>query len=270
MSGVDRADETLKACQELLDILKKLRAPGGCPWDGKQTEKSMAPLILEEAFELADAIAAGRPDKGAEETGDLLMNVFMTCLIAAESDRFTLEEAFRLIAAKLVRRHPHVFGEAGERSVEEVLHRWEDIKKGERRENGDDDSTVAGVPRAMPGLLRAYRVAEKLKRTGADLPPFREPIKRARELLDGMEKRSACSGESAEAEEALGELLLAICNAAALSGTNPETALRAAADREEKTFRRVEKEFGGKIEGASREEIDRSWGHHGGTHDRPS
>jgi MazG family protein len=252
-------DETLRACEGLLAILERLRAPGGCPWDRKQTGESMAPLILEEAFELADAVAAGRPDKEAEEMGDLFMNVFMTGLIAEEGGRFTLKQVFDGIAAKLVNRHPHVFGGEGKKSVEAVLHRWEDIKRGEREANNEDTSAVAGVPRAMPGLLRAFRVAEKLRRTGADLPPFRGPLERAAGLLERLKAMERRSPPGEEIENALGELLLALCNAASLLGANPEMALRSAVSREEAAFRRAEKSLGGRLGKAGSEEIDRSW-----------
>jgi len=259
MSECGVFDETLNACEGLLAILKRLRAPDGCPWDRKQSEQTMAPLILEEAFELADAVAAGRPDKAAEEMGDLFMNVFMTGLIAEEGGRFTLKEVFDKIAAKLVNRHPHVFGDETNKSVDAVLHRWEDIKRSEREAGNEDASAVAGVPRAMPGLLRAFRVAEKLRRTGADLPPFREPVERAAGFLDQLKGMAPESLPREVMEGVVGELLLALCNAAALLGVNPEMALRRAVSGEEDAFRRAEASLGRRLETAEPEEIDRCW-----------
>jgi MazG family protein len=259
MSEESGFDETLRACEGLLAILKRLRAPDGCPWDRKQTEETMAPLILEEAFELADAVSDGRPEKAAEEMGDLFMNVFMTGLIAEEGGRFTLKEVFDGIAAKLVNRHPHVFGDEGKKSVEAVLHRWEDIKRGEREASNEDTSAVAGVPRAMPGLLRAFRVAEKMRRTGADLPPFREPLQRAEEHLDRLRGMEPGSLPREVMEGVVGEILLALCNAAALLGVNPEMALRGAVSREEEDFRRAEAALGRGLQKAPPEEIDREW-----------
>jgi len=259
MSGTSGFDETLRACEGLLEILKRLRAPDGCPWDRKQTEETMAPLILEEAFELADAVSDGRPDKASEEMGDLFMNVFMTGLIAEEGGRFTLKEVFDKIAAKLVNRHPHVFGEEGTKSIDAVLHRWEDIKRGEREAGNEDASAVAGVPRAMPGLLRAFRVAEKLRRTGADLPPFRQPLERATGFLDRLKGMEPGSLPREVMEIVVGELLLALCNAAALLGVNPEIALRSQVTLEEEAFRRAEAALGRGLEQAAPEEIDRCW-----------
>jgi MazG family protein len=252
-------DETLRACEGLLAILKRLRAPDGCPWDRKQTEETMAPLILEEAFELADAVADGRPDKAAEEMGDLFMNVFMTGLIAEEGGRFTLKQVFERIASKLVNRHPHVFGDETRDSVDAVLHRWEDIKRGEREASNEDASAVAGVPRAMPGLLRAFRVAEKLRRTGANLPPFRDPLERAAASLDRLRGMKPDSLPREVMAGTVGELFLELCNAAAILGVNPEMALRSAVTHEEEAFRRTEAALGRRLEDAPAEEIDRCW-----------
>jgi len=256
-------EATLRACEGLLAILARLRAPDGCPWDRKQTLESMAPLVLEEAFELADAVAAGRASKIAEEMGDLFMNVFMSGMIAEETSRFTLKDVFEKIAAKLINRHPHVFGDARAGSVDVVLSRWEEIKKQEREANDEDASAVAGVPRAMPGLLRAFRVGEKLKRTGADLPPFRSPHSTAAAalsewtVLEGSTSQEQTS--TAAREDVVGRVLLALCNAAVASGVNPEMALRRAVDGEEAQFRRVESALGAELKDASGKVIDEMW-----------
>ncbi len=136
--------EILEACERLLTILRRLREPDGCPWDRKQTEESLAPLVLEEAFEMADAVSAGRSDKVCEEMGDLLMNTFMTGMIAEDGGRFRLKDVFEKISAKLIHRHPHVFGDEHRDDVDAVLTRWEDIKRGEREANHEDSSAVAG------------------------------------------------------------------------------------------------------------------------------
>lgn len=258
MSRAAEMNEIVKAFEELLKILIRLRAPDGCPWDRKQTWKSMAPLILEEAFEAADAADAGRPEKVAEELGDLLMNTLLTGLIAEEQESFTMKEVFNRISTKLVNRHPHVFGDKKARSVDTVLSRWEEIKKSEREAGNDDSSAVAGVPRAMPGLLRAFRVAEKLKRTGADLPPLRNPVDRARAMFRLLDRLGE-SGKAEDLERTVGEVLLSLCNMAALLGVNPEMALRSAVDREEKSFRRVESALGDRLRAAGAEEVDNSW-----------
>ncbi len=264
-------EEILEACEGLLTILRRLREPDGCPWDRKQTEESLAPLVLEEAFEMADAVSAGRGDKVCEEMGDLFMNTFMTGMIAEDSGRFSLKEVFEKISAKLVHRHPHVFGDRGRADgdrgradgnrvgVDAVLTRWEDIKRGERQANNEDPSAVAGVPRAMPGLLRAFRVGEKIRRTNPDLPPFREPLRIA---ADGLETLAAADEKKLPVdrrEKALGGILLALCNAASLMGLNPEMALRASVEEEEETFRRVETELGENLPRAAAETIDRLW-----------
>jgi len=251
--------EILEACEGLLTILKRLREPDGCPWDRKQTEESLAPLVLEEAFEMADAVSSGRGDKVCEEMGDLLMNVFMTGMIAEDSGRFRLKEVFEKISAKLIHRHPHVFGNEHRGDVDAVLTRWEDIKRGEREANHEDASAVAGVPRAMAGLLRAFRVGEKLRRTNASLPPFRAPLRTAVDRLDELGTAEARELPQDIREKILGELLLALCNAASQMNVNPEMALRAAVEEEEKTFRRVESALGDALPDASAETIDRAW-----------
>lgn len=271
MTADANLDDKLRACGDLLRILMRLRAPDGCPWDRKQTEETMAPLVLEEAYEMADAVTAGQPEKVAEEMGDLCMNVFMTALIAEEKGRFSLEKVFEKIAAKLVYRHPHVFGDESQKDVEGVLHRWEDLKRKEREAGNEDASAVAGVPRGMPGLLRAYRTAEKLRRTGADLPPFREPLGDASNLVEEMRRATGkASGETAgkasaeDFEDLLGRLLLALCNAASVQGVNPEIALRRAVDHELEVFRRVEAELGSALENAPAEGVDPAWQRHAG------
>jgi tetrapyrrole methylase family protein / MazG family protein len=257
--GVRDDEEALAACGRLLAILRRLRQPGGCPWDLKQTEKSMAPRILEEAFELADAVEGGDPSKESEEMGDLLMNTFMTGLIAGEAGRYRLKDVFEKIAVKLISRHPHVFGDETDKSVAGILYRWEDIKRGEREENGEDASAVAGVPRAMPGLLRAYRVGEKLRRTGADLPPFRRPVEDAAAAMKKLTAVDLGAAVAGGMEELLGELILALCNAAWIAGVNPEVALRNAVTREENVFRNAEAALGDRLEEASGAEIDAVW-----------
>ncbi len=251
--------EILDACEGLLTILRRLREPDGCPWDRKQTEESLAPLVLEEAFEMADAVSAGRGDKVCEEMGDLLMNTFMTGLIAEDAGRFRLKEVFEKISAKLIHRHPHVFGDEKRDDVDAVLTRWEDIKRGEREANHEDSSAVAGVPRAMAGLLRAFRVGEKLRRTNAALPPFRAPLQTAASRLKELATAEEREIPQDDREKILGDLLLALCNAASKMNVNPEMALRAAVEKEEETFRRVETALGDELPKASAETIDRTW-----------
>jgi tetrapyrrole methylase family protein/MazG family protein len=234
--------------QELFLILKRLRAPDGCPWDRKQTCESMAPRILEEAFEVADAVDSGVSSKMSEELGDLSMNVFLTCLIAEEAGRFDTEEVLKKIAVKLIGRHPHVFGDAGPLEEERFLKLWEELKRRERQENNEDTSLVAGVPRAMPALLRGLRLAEKLRRASERLPLFRNVEQRVR---DGLSRDLD--------EERMGALLLDLVVAAAERKIDPERALRRRLNLLEETFRRVEDTLQERLGEAGADEIDPLW-----------
>jgi len=218
----DRERGALEGFRRLLGILKTLRGPGGCPWDRKQTERSMAPQLLEEAFETADAIHQGDPAKTAEELGDLSMNVLMICLIAEETERFTAEEVFHRIAEKLIRRHPHVFGDKGPMEEKEFLHLWEDLKKGERQARHEDDSALAGIPSALPALQRALRMVEKIGRSGIHEPGLEDFEGRMSRALDSL--RAPHAGGSPEAR--MGDLLLNLVQWCAERRINPEMALR--------------------------------------------
>lgn len=244
----DKKEKALEAFRRLLTILKRLRAPDGCPWDRKQTVETMTPLILEEAFEVADAVEAGERGKLAEELGDLSMNLLMTGLIAEEQGDFDLAEVFRKIAHKLVHRHPHVFGDAENLAEGPFLKQWEELKKEERLANNEDTSAVAGIPKAMPALLRALRLLEKMKRTGADIPVFRNPMGDIQGLLGKSARPKA-----EISEEQAGKLLSLITALCIGSKVNPEMALRNCLNRMEKSFRELERAG---HEGAAPEKIN--------------
>lgn len=252
--------DRLAALNELMQVIDRLRAPqGGCPWDLKQTVATMAPMILEEAYESADAIGSAAPAKVCEELGDLLMNIFLTAKIAEQDGAFDLGDVARGIAAKLVRRHPHVFGEQKVSGVEQVLQNWEQIKKQERAdEAAADRSALAGVPRALPALLRAYRIGEKAGRVGFEWPDVRGALDKVdeerRELGAAIE-----SGERAALEHELGDLLFAIVNVARHTKVDAEMALRRATEKFEGRFRFLEERLGDRLEHAGLDEMERLW-----------
>ena len=249
-------DEAMVAAfSELIGILRRLRAPDGCPWDRKQTEKTMAPLLLEEAFEAADAIDAGDVAAMSEELGDLSMNLFLIALIAEEQGRFDLAEVFGKISRKLVNRHPHVFGDSGPLEEGRFLKLWEEIKREERSEKQEDTSAVAGVPKAMPALLRGLRLLEKMKRAGAEPTRVRDSGERIMTRLE-----SILENEGAVEEADAGSLLLGIVGVLAERGVNPEMALRSALGEVERRFRAVEARIEGDWSGRDSREIDRLWG----------
>ena len=272
--------EALPAMHALVRIVACLRAPKGCPWDREQSQLSMAPHLLEEAFEAVDAIgnayAKATSDQGAaphaevcEELGDVLMNVLMIAQIASESGAFDLEDVARVTAEKLVRRHPHVFGDEKTDSPEATLRLWESIK---RKEAGSDQprSALAGVPAALPALHRALRVTEKAARAGFDWQTEAGPRRKIDEELTELDqafnaRKDAAPGGAEQPdlerriEEELGDVLFSLVNWARHAGVHPEMALRRTVDRFSARFQHVEAELGDRLKGADESTLDQAW-----------
>lgn len=249
-------DPRLPALGELLAVLARLRADDGCPWDRAQTPATMAPHLLEEAFEAADAIRRGDDAETCEELGDVLMNVLMIAQMAAEGRRFDAGDVARGIAAKLVRRHPHVFGEERASEPSQVLRRWEELKRSER--GGAPRGALDGVPAALPALLRAFRVGEKAARVGFDWPDAKGPRAKLDEELAELDEAIA-GGSRDRIEAELGDLLFSACNLARHLGVEPETALRGTIDRFSARFGFVERQFGGRLEGVDAAALEAAW-----------
>lgn len=227
-----------RAVERLVRIMARLRAPGGCPWDRKQTHRSLLPYLLEEAYELKDAILARRPERVKEELGDLLLQIVFHAQMASERERFGLADVAEGISDKLVRRHPHVFGPRRRRlSPDEVLGNWEKIKLGEKSEQ--HRSVLEGVPRSMPALLRAYRVQEKVAQFGFDWQrteeveaKLHEEVQEFHEALEGGRPRAV--------EDELGDLLFTLVNLARHLKVDPETALNRTNEKFAARFRAME------------------------------
>lgn len=249
----------LAALERLLGVVDTLRSPGGCPWDAQQTVESLAPHLVEEAHELADAVARGDMVAASAELGDLLMGVFMLARVAAEGRGFDLARVAGGIAEKLVRRHPHVYGDRLVSGAGEVLRNWEEIKRREKVENGAaDTSALSGVPRSLPALLRAHRVGEKAAAAGFDWPDLRGPAHKVEEEWAEF-RRAAEGGDRAAAERELGDLLFAVVNVARKLGIEPEQALRGTVERFSARFRYVERQLGKPLREATLEEMDALW-----------
>ncbi|HKB16576.1 MAG TPA: nucleoside triphosphate pyrophosphohydrolase, partial [Planctomycetota bacterium] len=246
-------DEKLESLRRLLEVVERLRSPSGCPWDRSQTVESMAPFVIEEAYEVADSIAAARPEEICEEVGDLLMVLVSLAWIAEEGGRFTLADSAAGVADKLVRRHPHVFGETKVSGVGEVLRNWETIK-GEEKKEGEDRSAIAGVPRALPALLRAFRVVEKAARSGFDWESVEDAAAKVDEEREEL-RLALASGDRERIEDELGDLLLAVAVCGRKAGVNPEVALRRAVERFGARFRFVEARIGKPFPKASAGEV---------------
>ncbi len=241
----------------LLDVIARLRAPDGCPWDREQTEVSMAPHLLEEAYEAVEALQAGDPAAAAEELGDVLMNVLMIAQIAGEAGRYDAGAVAGGIADKLVRRHPHVFGGTVAGDADTVLRNWEAIKK-EEAPDGKRKGALDGVPDALPALQKALRVGEKAARTGFDWPEQSGARAKLDEELGELDAALA-GGDQAAAEAELGDVLFSVVNVARHAGINPEMALRATVQRFMARFARVEAQLGAGMADASLAEMEAAW-----------
>jgi MazG family protein len=218
-----------------VELMARLRAPGGCPWDRKQTAESLKPYVLEEAYEVVAAIEQGDPREICEELGDLLLQVVFQARVAEDAGQFAIADVVRGIHEKLVRRHPHVFGDATAADAEEVLTNWELIKQKEKAGR----SAVAGVDARLPALQRAWRMQKKVAKVGFDWERPEGALEKLHEELE--EFRVARERETPErAEEEMGDALFALANVARLAGINPEEALRKASSKFERRFRAVE------------------------------
>lgn len=248
----------LDALSSLYQVIDQLRSPGGCPWDIKQTVESLAPHLVEECHEMADAVARKDSAETCEELGDLLMGVMMVARVAEEDRGFGLAEVAEGIRAKLIRRHPHVYGEVEVTGDGEVLQNWEAIKKQEKRDKGKEEGTLSGVPRSLPALLRAYRVGAKASHAGFDWPDLQGPSAKVEEEWQEFQEAVA-SDDKDRASEELGDLLFAVVNVARKLKIEPELALRGTIERFSARFGYVEQNLDKPLADASLEEMDALW-----------
>lgn len=251
--------DRLEAYADLVAIVKQLRRD--CPWDREQTHESVKHLLIEEAYEVVEAIDAEDWEDLAEELGDVFLHVLFHSVIAEEEGEFTLADVIEVETDKLVRRHPHVFGDETADDPDAVAASWEEIKQQER--DGEDESTsvLDGVPTQLPALLRAYRSQEKAAGVGFDFPDRDQAWAKVEEELSEF-RDVAESENSDEREEEFGDLLFALTNYARQVGINPENALRETNDKFTRRFQHVEQrldESGTSIEAADLEEADVFW-----------
>ena len=263
LTDADRAAAHPALYADFVAIVRRLRRE--CPWDREQTHDSVKHLTIEEAYEMVDAIDAGNPDELAKELGDLFLHVLFHAHIAETDGTFNIADVMQAEMTKLVRRHPHVFGDEVVSGTGEVLRNWEAIKRAEREEAGLTEaspSALDGVPDALPALLRAERVQEKAAAVGFDFPTTEEAWDKVTEETAEL-KALADAGASPEAlEDELGDLLFAVVNYARLNGVVAESALRRTLGKFSRRFQSIEAELAG--EGrtpaeASLEEMDALW-----------
>jgi len=239
----------------LVDVVARLRAPDGCAWDRAQTHASLERYLVEETFELVDAIRSGDDDSLCEELGDVLLQVVLHAQIASERGAFSTQDVIDGIAEKMIRRHPHVFGDVVATDASEVRDIWERGKRDEGR------GTLEGVPRSMPSLLRAMMVARRLARVGFDWKDAAGALSKVEEEL--TEVRVALdAGDHAKAGDEIGDLLFAVVCAARHVGVSPELALAETIERVNARFTHVERalnERGTSPDSSNLDEMDALW-----------
>jgi tetrapyrrole methylase family protein/MazG family protein len=241
----------------LVDIMALLRSEKGCPWDREQTHKSLCQHLLEEAYEVIESIDNEQAGNLADELGDLLLQVIFHAQIAAEENRFHIGDVIQAITEKLVRRHPHVFGEVEIKTAEEQTVHWEMSKLSKEGKN----SAIDGVPRNLPALLRAYRMQSKAAAVGFDWPDIGPVWEKVEEELEEL-RGAYGSGVGDKIENELGDLLFSVVNLSRFLKENPEDALRKAITKFEVRFKKVETELAAKnksLADVSLEEMDAIW-----------
>ncbi len=260
---------------QVVAIMARLRGEGGCPWDRRQTRESLKPYLIEEAYEVLETIEAQDDPKLKEELGDVLLQVLFHAQIGREHHTFTIEDVLQTLADKLIRRHPHVFGETKVSGAEEVVHRWEEIKRQEKTDrsgNGETGSALEGVPKSLPALLRAYQLQVRAARVGFDWPSdetgYAQVVNKVHEELREVEEARADVAPNAtdaarrRLQDEVGDILFALVNLARFVKVNPEEALRGATNRFTARFTHMEqaaKSRGRSLSEMTLAEMDRLW-----------
>ena len=243
---------------KLCDIVAKLRAPGGCPWDREQTNESLLPATIEEAYEVVEAARAGNDAHFREELGDLLLLVVMHAEIASESGRFNIDNVIHDVTEKLVRRHPHVFGTSDAGDSGAVLKQWEAIKRAEKK---SDKHYLASLPSALPALTRAEKAQKKVARVNFDWDAIADVIAKVDEEVS--EIKAVIQSENRQLiEDEIGDLLFAVVNFSRKCGVDAESALQKATDKFRTRFNRLEDEIrsrGKKLGSVDLAEMDEIW-----------
>jgi MazG family protein len=267
-------ESSLEAIDRVVETVHKLRAPGGCPWDRKQTHHSLRPYLIEEAYEALEALdrvdsseklrdpAVSGPLR--DEFGDVLMQVLLHSEMAGEVGAFRFADVARALDEKLIRRHPHVFGEVSVSGAEEVVKNWDAIKKEEKAAAGEAErpkSALDGIPKGLPALMRAEKTIDKVTKVGFQWPDLEGPLGKLKEEIEEL-SAAIRAGKKDAIEEEIGDLLFSVCNVAFLAKAKPEDALRGFLAKFERRFRFVEDSMraeGKTLEKSTLEEMDRYW-----------
>jgi len=257
--------------ERLVEIMRRLRAPDGCPWDREQTPASLRPFVLEETYEVLEAIESGTAAQLCEELGDFLFEAVFLAQMSEESGDFTIGDAVDAICEKLVRRHPHVFARGDEDTPltsNQVIEKWETLKAREREAAGQPakkpKTTLGGVPKTLPSLLRAFEISSRAAAVGFDWAKAGDVLDKIDEEVAEVrrEVESGATGHLSRAEEEMGDLLFAIANLSRKLGVEPESALRRANEKFTTRFDAVERALiarGRSLSDASLEEMEAEW-----------
>ena len=265
MSDASRAAQQFT---RLVEIMARLRGPDGCPWDREQTIDSLKPFVLEEAYEVIEAIDTADHAALCEELGDFVFEAVFLAQLEAEAGHFTIADSLESIADKLVRRHPHVFaredGEATLDSSGRVRTRWEEIKARERAASATSGTLLSGIAPALPALLRAYHIGTRAASVGFEWATTRDVVAKIQEEVDELREVVEADGtvDQARAEEEMGDLLFSIAQLSRRLGIEPETALRKADDKFTKRFGRLERsvtDAGKTMKDMTLDELEAEW-----------
>jgi nucleoside triphosphate diphosphatase len=250
-------DEIAESLIEFVEIVHRLRAPGGCPWDRKQTPETLKQYVIEEAYEVVDAIDGGTSSELCEELGDLLLQIGLQSEIAREKKIFTIADVTRGISQKLVNRHPHVFGDVRVETTDQVLTNWEQLKKKEKKGRGLFD----GLPSQLPALQKSARIGEKSARVGFDWKSIDGVREKVSEELGELDA-AILSGDPKEIEHELGDLLFSVAQLGRHLGMQPEEALNSCCKRFAERFKKLEREVSMQkksLDELESDELDRIW-----------
>jgi tetrapyrrole methylase family protein/MazG family protein/ATP diphosphatase len=245
----------------LIEIIRRLRAPDGCPWDREQTPKSIMKYLLEETYELLEAIEEDMPKDVAEELGDLLFMLVFLARMYEEQGRFTLQEVLKSAAQKMIRRHPHIFGDIKINDTADVIANWQRIKEQEAKDKGVKHSSLGNLPKTLPALQLAFRVGERASRTGFDWHDAQGVIEKLQEEEQEL-IQAIRQGDSLAIQEEMGDLLFTAANLARHLSLNPEEVLKQTVHNFILRFQRMEtlfKDHGKKMTEATIKEMDEAW-----------
>jgi len=265
MNGkTDLTDTSLQSEQDfqnLLKIIQRLRSPGGCLWDIRQKKEDVGRYLIDEAYEVIDAIDSGSPKELKEELGDLLFQILFIARISEEESEFDISDVIKEISGKMIRRHPHVFGNKKVQDIPEIKSNWEDIKKQEKSGKGKDESFFNRIPKSLPSLLRAQKITEKASRVGFDWKNIDGALKKIEEEL--MEFRVALkSKEKGELKNEIGDIIFSLVNLSRFVEISADEALRSSIKKFTDRFSYIEeklKSHGKTLSDTTLEEMDHLW-----------